>query len=206
MYKVIVVILALVLAAGSVYAGSGAPKEEPMAEKSMDKKMDKMGHKDKMSHKGQDHEGHMKHDQAKMMNNVFAMDADGNRTALCGCGMEVKVSDTSTKVMNGDMTFYTCSQGCADMMGKMSEAEKKDAMMKWHDNFKTHKLASNAMMKDGKNMATCGCGMVFEVNNEHVLIDNGMKIHCCSEKCHSMFSGMPGEKRMMKEMEMMKGM
>ncbi len=192
MQKLIIAILMVALVTGGLFAGSKAPESKDETDHSMHKS-------------DKEHGMHAGHDAYMPMNNVFAINKKGERKALCGCGMEVAVNDDTPVETFKGMTFWTCGETCAEMMKGMSEAEMDNAMKIWHEKFDGYKLASNTEMKDGKEMATCGCGMVFEVSDDNPrIVENGMVLHMCGDNCKNMVMEMPAEKRLKMEKKMTK--
>lgn len=148
--------------------------------------------------------GSMKgHDHGACLNNVVAVDADGSKTALCGCGMEFKVADKSPSMEADGMTIYACSEDCAKSMAGMNDRMKAGKMGELKMACEMHKnLATNASMMDGKLMATCPCGMSVEVNDKTpFIVENGVKVYVCSEDCAAGFSAADTKMREAAEMK-----
>ena len=53
--------------------------------------------------------------------NVYKVDDEGNSTAKCACGMELKVDSETTSRSHGGHTYYLCSEQCAGMFDKMPD-------------------------------------------------------------------------------------
>lgn len=121
--------------------------------------------------------------KAMPLNNVIKMDADGKRTALCCCGAEFTVTSNAPTVERPPTTFYMCGEGCKEMTLKASKEEEAKTMAAWNAKYSTYTLASNT-----KTWAKCGCGKEFDVTPTSLVVsENGMKIYCCSEACHTAF-------------------
>jgi hypothetical protein len=138
----------------------------------------------------QAHGEYQGYDHAACLNNVVSVDADGNKTALCGCGMEFKVSDKTPSMNVDGMTVYACSDGCAATMSgmdkKMMDGKIGELKMAVAEN---KGLATNAAMMDGKMTATCPCGMSVEVNDKTpFVVENGVKVYTCCDDCLNSFS------------------
>lgn len=56
-----------------------------------------------------------------LLGNVYKVDDKGDRTAKCGCGMDVKVDAETTSRSNDGHTYYMCSDKCAAMFDKMPD-------------------------------------------------------------------------------------
>jgi len=140
---------------------------------------------------GHDHSGHH-----IMLDNIVKFGADGNHTAMCGCGMEITVNDKTLSSNIGETKFYACSQGCADMVTNVSDKEKMEMMTMWKTISVIHVLASNAMEKGTKQIATCGCGMEVTVDDHTIsFAENGVKLYFCSKGCQNMVMAMSDEDR-----------
>ncbi len=143
---------------------------------------------------------------AMPMNNVMMMTADGKRMAMCGCGKEFEVTDKSM-VMKGSPAMYCCSPECHEHAMKMSKEEMEKGMAEWSTKFMAVEMPSNMKMAGEKKMATCGCGTEFEVTDKSPMIwENGVKMYCCTDKCHEMMLGMSEADRMSAEMKLLKPM
>lgn len=117
------------------------------------------------------------------LNNVYTV-KDGHQTALCGCGKEFEVTEATPKMDANGMTFYCCSQECHEHAMKSTPEEMAAGMKEWQKAFSGKEMLSNAMLTDGKQMATCACGQTFEVNaNSPCVVENGMKMSACCGGC-----------------------
>lgn len=139
------------------------------------------------------------------LNNVITMDAAGARTARCMCGKEFQVSKDSPTVMRGEGTYYCCSTGCHEMYMKSDKVAQTKIFTDFWPTYPYDKMATNTMMKDGKNMATCLCGKEFEViKTTPKVTENGMTMYLCSDACNTALHGMSATDRMGKEVAILK--
>ena len=117
------------------------------------------------------------------MNNVY-MSKDGKKMAMCGCGAEFEVSDKTASMDMHGMTMYACGPECAEHMKTATAEEMAAGMDAWQTKFAAKEMMSNAMMKDGHNMATCACGQSFEVTaSTPCVVEDGMKMNACCAGC-----------------------
>jgi ribosomal protein L24E len=138
------------------------------------------------------------------LNNVVSMESEGSRTALCLCGKTLPVMADTPSVTQDGTTFYLCSADCVKMASKALEKDWKSATENWRARFATIKFLSNARMKEGREMATCLCGRVFEVNSRTLAVaENGLVVHCCSAACDKQFRAAPSEGRMQAELALL---
>jgi ribosomal protein L24E len=138
------------------------------------------------------------------LNNVVTMEPDGSRTALCICGKILPVTVDTQSVKHDGTTFYLCSTGCTIMAAKLSENDWAAATVDWKTRFSATKLLSNAGMKEGREMATCPCRKIFDVNSRTLAVaENGMVVHCCSAACDSTFRAAAPAGRMQAELAML---
>jgi|GEM_PF-6259241 len=139
------------------------------------------------------------HDHAAhniLLDNIVKTNSDGNHTALCGCGMEVSVNDLTLSSKIEKTTLYTCGKGCADQVSAASDKEKMELMAMWKTIAAPYVLASNSVTTDGKQVATCDCGMKVTVG-EHTrsTIENGVQLYFCGEGCQNMVMNMSDKDR-----------
>jgi hypothetical protein len=138
------------------------------------------------------------------LNNVVALESDGSRTALCICGKTLPVTADTRSIVHDGTVFYLCSTECTDRAGKLSEKDWDAATAGWKARFAATKFLSNARMKEGREMATCLCGKVFEVNSRTLAVaENGLVVHCCSAACDAKFRGAAPDSRMQAELAML---
>lgn len=117
------------------------------------------------------------------VNNVFAV-KDGKQTALCGCGKEFEVTASSPVMDANGMVFYCCGPECHEHAMKSTPEEMQLGMANWQKLMDAKELMCNASMKDGKKMATCACGMDFEVKATcPYVLQDGMKVYTCCDGC-----------------------
>lgn len=137
------------------------------------------------------------HDHGMCLNNVVGVDADGNKTALCGCGMEFTVTDNSPSITADGMTVYACSEECASKLSGMDDRKRAGKIGELKTACEMHKnLATNAAMMDGKLMADCPCGKHFEVTDHSpYVVENGVKMYVCGNACVAGFSTADKDKR-----------
>lgn len=57
--------------------------------------------------------------------NVYAIDAEGNRVAVCTCGAELKVTDATVKRDLSGESYYFCCDGCAAAFDKDPAGQAK---------------------------------------------------------------------------------
>ena len=139
------------------------------------------------------------------LNNVIAMDASGTRTAKCMCGKEFQVSKDSPVVTRGDGSYYCCSEGCHDMYMKADKASQTKMFNDSWKTFPSDKMVTNAVMKDGKETATCLCGKTVDVTKTTPKVtENGVTMYLCSDACKTALHGMAANDRMDKELAVVK--
>lgn len=131
----------------------------------------------------------------RTLNNITKV-TGAAKTALCVCGMEVKVTDKTPVFEHRGMTIYTCSEGCRDKLAKATPDEMRPIMGPFHEKFRAVKYATNEVEKGGKNVATCACGMTFDVTEQSPSItENGVRMFCCSPGCAEHLLKMPAAER-----------
>ena len=139
------------------------------------------------------------------LNNVIVMDASGTRSARCLCGKEFVVTKDSPTITRGEGIYYVHADGCRDMYMKSDKAAQTKMFSDYWKTYPMDKMANNTMMKDGKEMATCLCGKVFEVTKTSPKVtENGMTIYLCSDACTTALHGMAANDRTDKELAMLK--
>lgn len=117
------------------------------------------------------------------LNNVYAV-KDEHKTAMCCCGKEFEVTAETASMNIHGLTMYSCGPECASKMKNASAEEMIKAIMAWEKSFAGKEMASNCRMQDGKKMATCACGSVFEVGAKTpCVVENGVKLNTCCEGC-----------------------
>jgi hypothetical protein len=140
------------------------------------------------------------------LNNVIRTSPDNTRTALCRCGKEFTVTDKSPTYESGGTTFYLCSDACKSAAMATKPAEAMQSLATWRTKFATEKLASNVKTEAGKRTAVCGCGKTFTVTDSSpVIVENGVRMYCCSDACHDQFVKMSASQRMGTEMKVARG-
>jgi hypothetical protein len=139
------------------------------------------------------------------LNNVIRMDADGNRTALCCCGAEFKVTENAP-IMDHDGThFYMCGDGCKQMAMKATKTENAKTMKAWKEKYRTITLKDNTFVRDGNTWANCPCGKEFEVTKTTPMVrENGVKLYCHNQDCYDQVVAMSQDNRLQKEMALVK--
>ena len=143
----------------------------------------------------------MKPHNIDALNNVVTMALDGSRTALCICGKTLAVTAGTQSISHDGTAFYLCSTDCANMAGKRSERDWDAAVADWRAMFAATKFLSNARMMKGREMATCLCGKIFEVDSRTPAVaENGLVVHCCSAACDAKFRAAAPEGRMQAEL------
>jgi YHS domain-containing protein len=132
------------------------------------------------------------------------MESDGSRTALCICGKTLPVTIDTKSITHDGTAYYLCSTDCANLVGKLSEKDWDAATSDWKTKFAAIKFLSNARMKEGREMATCLCDKVFEVNARTLAVaENGLVVHCCSAACDERFRAAAPEARMEAELALL---
>lgn len=140
---------------------------------------------------------HMSHAAVVPLNNVVRVAADGQRTALCCCGKEFTVSDSSPTMIHDGTTFFMCSDACKAAAVAATPQEAAKTMSEWHAKYAKESLATNAVARDGKTTAVCGCGKTFTVTEQSPAVEeNGTRLYCCSEACHEHLMKMSAAERM----------
>jgi hypothetical protein len=139
------------------------------------------------------------------LNNVFKMDASGVRTARCMCGKEFQVSNDSPVIKRGDGEYYCCSKGCHDMYESANKGARDKMFKESWSSYPMTGMATNAVMKDGKQMATCLCGKEVTVTDKTPNVtENGVKMYVCSDACKTALHGMAANDRLSKELAVVK--
>jgi ribosomal protein L24E len=134
------------------------------------------------------------------LNNVVAMDAAGNRTALCCCGAEFTVTDNAPVLDHDGTLFYMCGEGCKQMALKATPEESAKTLDAWWKKYAELKLTDNAAMKDGKTTATCVCGATFTVTDKTpYVMENGVTLYLCGDGCAEHFRSMAAADRLTAE-------
>lgn len=118
------------------------------------------------------------------LNNVIQLDADGHRTALCGCGMQFQVTNDQLSVQNGDETIYCCSEACHHSNLAMPNADRMQKISDLNEKLSHSISVTNTAIKDGRTVATCLCGKEFEVTDQTPRVsENGVTLNLCGEAC-----------------------
>lgn len=179
MRKFLLITAALALVASTAFAAPAPKGEKPPEGKEM-----KGG-------PGEHHGPGLHH----MLNNVIKV-TGGEKTALCVCGMEVKVTDKTPTFEHRGMTIYTCSEGCKEKLAKATPDEMRKLMGPFHEKLRAVKYATNEVEKGGKKVATCACGKTFDVTDQSPSItENGVRMYCCSAACEEHLMKMPAAER-----------
>jgi YHS domain-containing protein len=138
------------------------------------------------------------------LNNVVTMESDESRTALCICGKTLPVTADTQSITRDGTAFYLCSTDCANMAGKLPAKDWDAATADWKGKFTATKFLSNARMKEGREVATCLCDKIFEVNSRtRAVAENGLVVHCCSAACDEKFRAATPEGRMEAELALL---
>lgn len=117
------------------------------------------------------------------MNNVYAVKEE-QKTALCGCGKEFEVTAKTASIDIHGLTMYACGPECESKLKNASAEEMIQVLMTLEKEFAAKEMMTNCTLKDGKKMATCACGGVFEVGAKTpCVMENGMKLSACCEGC-----------------------
>jgi len=126
--------------------------------------------------------------------NVTTCTMAGEMSAVCACGMEFKVTDTTPFVEKDGKKYFACSEACAekikadpDKMLPVMEMKAKEARTKT-------KVGGNVMSIDdeGAKQAMCTCGMGMKVSESTVTREvNGETFYFCNEKCAEAFDKDP---------------
>lgn len=140
-----------------------------------------------------------------VLNNVVSMDAEGNRSALCACGMKVTVDDHTPKMQLGNATMYMCSEGCMAHFEKASADERQTMTTQWRDQVSRYAAVSNVYNVGGKQVYSC-CGKEQEVGSKTASVtENGVTIYTCGPGCASNIRGMSATDRIKTQKKIIQG-
>ena len=140
-----------------------------------------------------------------ILNNVVSMDADGNRTALCACGMKVAVNDRTPTTQLGNTAMYMCGEGCKTHFEKASADERQDKTTQWRDQVSRFSSASNARSVGDKQVYSC-CGKEQEIGSKTTSVtENGVTIHTCGPGCAAQFREMSATDRIKAQKKVVQG-
>lgn len=118
------------------------------------------------------------------LNNVVTMEPGGSRTALCLCGKTLPVTAGTPSITHDGTMFFLCSTECTTLGERLPEKDWAAVTESWQAKFSATKFPSNAGMREGREMATCLCGKVFEVNSRTLAVaENGLVLHFCGAVC-----------------------
>ncbi len=116
--------------------------------------------------------------------------SDDQETALCACGMQVKVTDATPAVEVDGEFYYVCSDGCKTKFSENSSTMKTDLDKKVLKAKIDNGMMGNVFkVKDsGELVAKCACGMDVAVNDSTVSrVYDGHTYYLCGEHCAAMF-------------------
>ncbi len=116
--------------------------------------------------------------------------SDDQETALCACGMQVKVTDATPAVEVDGESYYVCSEGC-----KTKFSENISTMKAALDNKVLKARIDNGMMGNvykvndsGEMVAKCACGMDVTASDTAISrVYDGQTYYLCGEHCAEMF-------------------
>jgi hypothetical protein len=118
------------------------------------------------------------------LNNVFSVSAAGERKALCGCGTEFVVSESSPVISSGRLTMYRCSADCMEQAMRRSASAFDEEVASWLKTYKTLEMSTNVFEDNGLPAVDCGCGHRHGVSEVGpTLWEDGRKFYCCSSGC-----------------------
>ena len=130
------------------------------------------------------HKHDMKHDKHHKAQNIIKVDEEGNKTALCACGMEFAVTEKTGKLEKDGKTYYLCSDGCKAKVSKsastMLPALDVKVMAKKADMGTLGNV--HTVSESGEMTAKCACGMDVKVSDKTVKREhNGQTYYMCNE-------------------------
>ncbi len=139
--------------------------------------------------------------------NVIKVDKDGNKIALCGCGQEVKVTSATAKVVDGDDTYYVCSDKCQQTFSQNLSKMKPALQLKVEKAKAKAGTMGNVyhVGEDGAMTAVCACGKDVKVSDKTVSRTwNGETYYLCSDGCAAQFDKTPAKVAEMSKKQVMK--
>ncbi len=122
--------------------------------------------------------------------NVIKTDENGNKIALCACGKNVTVNESTPKVVDGDEVYYVCTTKCKNYFEEHAAEVKPDLKMKVKKAKAAAGTLGNVYKVDdsGKLFAVCACDkeLVVDANTMHGDY-KGETYYICNQKCMDYF-------------------